>query len=148
MVHPQNDLGYYDALMARDDIPATTSPSLEIQWLSFKIPLPNGTSESLRAIWDDAPSKVAATWLRQLRMKSKLQARFWTDTWPYYMENRLALELRAAAPPSRKRGQVKAGDGGGVVQESIDQFKKKASSEVSVGGEDGNVPRGTSDGES
>src|SRR3990172_6216808 len=100
IIHPQNDLGFYDALMACDEVPATASPSLEIQWIAFNVPKSNGTPERCRGIWSGAPSKVAATWLRQLRLKRNLQAKFWTDTWPYYMENRLSLELRAAAPPA------------------------------------------------
>lgn len=123
MVRPSNDLGYYDTLMERDDIPMTASPSVEIQWVAFKVPKPNFVkdparkAEMCRKIWEDAPSKVAATWLRQLRLKKNLQTKFWTDTWPYYMENRLALELRAAAPPPVKRGK------GGVLPASTSRMK-------------------------
>jgi len=148
MIHPQNDLGYYDALMASGDVPDTASPSQEVKWVAFKVPLPNGTPDRLRAIWGDAPSKVAATWLRQLRKNSKLQAKFWTDTWPYYIESRLALELKAGV----QRGGKVSGSGRGVrtggdsamresMGRSIEQVKKaedgKLQPETAVGGHDG-----------
>lgn len=119
IVHPQNDLGYYDAIMLRADVPVSVSPTVEVQWIAFKLPLPNETPEALRAIWHDAPSKVAATWLRQLRLKADLQKKFWGETFPAYMSLRLGLELRADAPkplsPSRKKGSA-GGDPSGDIE--------------------------------
>lgn len=126
IVHPQNDLGYYDALLARNDLPATVSASEEIQWIAFNLGTSTEDKVLLRSRWESAPSKVAATWLRRLRMKGEWQEKFWTDTWPFYIESRLSLELKAGSPPAaKKRGRAEVGDGGLALQASIDQFKRK-----------------------
>lgn len=94
LVH--NDLGFYEALMASTEIPATASPSEEIQWVAFFMARPCGVW------WDTTPSKAAATWMRRLRLKRSLRDKFWQDSWTYYMESRLSLELKAGAPPAAK----------------------------------------------
>ena len=100
------DRARYRKLMQRDDVEIRCSPTLEVEWLAFRLSVRDPEYET-------APSKLAATWLRQLRMKKDLRAKFWTDTWPYYMENRLSLELRAAQPRKplavvRRRGPMDA----------------------------------------
>jgi hypothetical protein len=118
LVHPKRDRVAYWAYVARDDIPARVSPTVEVEWVAYNLPI--GVVD-----YGLAPSRVAAIWIRRLRLNKALKDKFWSDTWPYYMENRLALELRAAAPPARKRGAVQVSESNALLQASIDQFKKK-----------------------
>ena len=122
LVQPRKDRVAYRAFMQRDDVPVRTSPTAEVEWMAFNL--------SIRDVdYAKAPSKVAATWLRRLRLKKSLKDKFWSDTWTYYIENRLSLELRAAAPPARKRGTaVQSEDSSWPAQAYIDQFKKKGES--------------------
>lgn len=118
---PRNDLAFYDSLMTRDDVSVSVSPSLEVQWVAFNIAISTEDKDRCERMWRTAPSKVAATWMRQLRMSKKLKDKFWADTWPYYIENRLALELRAGAPPAAKR-VLRGGKTDGDVQASIERM--------------------------
>jgi hypothetical protein len=106
----------YKRFMSRDDVPARTTPTKEFEWVGFTL--------SVREInYDSAPSKAAGTWLRQIRLSKALKDKFWADSWSYLMQTGLSLELRAEAPPARKRKSAKA-EGADLAQASIDGFKR------------------------
>jgi len=86
----------YFAFMRRDDIPVHSSPTAEIEWLAFALSVPSPS-------YDNAPSKVAGTWLRRLRLKGAERTKFWNEMWPYFMESRVGLELKASAPPTARK---------------------------------------------
>jgi hypothetical protein len=107
----------YKAFVRRDDIPVRASPSLEFEWIALSLSV--GVVE-----YADAPSRVSAIWLRKLRQKKVLRDKFWAESWSYYMENRLSLELRAEvkAPAKRKGAASKSDD---LVQSSIERMSPK-----------------------
>ena len=92
----------YKSFMDREDVPDRCSPTLELEWVAFVL------LRREQVDYGKAPSKVAAAWMRKLRTKGSngLRVKFWTDSWSYYIESRLGLELRSEAPKaaSRKRG--------------------------------------------
>lgn len=96
---PKRDRWKYVAVMNNDAVPLRTSPTVEIEWLAFSL-------SKTEPEYKTAPSKIAATWLRRLRLKKVLKDKFWSDTWPYYMENRLAIELRAVGPKPKSAKSV------------------------------------------
>jgi hypothetical protein len=120
LINDENDRALHEAVMANPDVPLTASPSLEIQWIAFNVDIPD-------ADWRSVPSKVAAQWLRKLRIQvsgKPLRVKFWTDTWPFYMESRLGLELKAErVVPSKKKGAAVRTDES--VQDSIDGMTGK-----------------------
>jgi len=111
----------YKRFMARDDVPVRCSPTLELEWVAFVMLLREGVD------YEGAPSKVAASWLRKLRAKGSgvLRSKFWTDSWQYYIESRLGLELRSEAPRAaiRKRGAAVKTDES--VRSSIEGMTKR-----------------------
>jgi hypothetical protein len=118
----------YNAVMARSDVPDVFTPSAEILWIGFQ--LTRNPPD-----WPSAPSKRAATWFRRLRMDDEVELRrkFWSEHWPDFMDSVLALELKSAAPPPRKRVAAKA-EGVDLAQSSIDGFKKPGNGQASDAG--------------
>jgi hypothetical protein len=65
--------------------------------------------------------------------ETDLRNKFWKEHWPDFMDSVLALELKSAAPPPRKRVAVKA-EGADLAQASIDGFKKQGNGKASDAG--------------
>lgn len=108
----------YYGFMRRDDVPAHASPTLEIEWLAFSLSVKEPD-------YNTAPSKVAATWLRRMRLKGAERTRFWNEMWPYFMENRVALELKSANPLPSKKKAVKGAKSDEDVQAGIEKMSQK-----------------------
>jgi hypothetical protein len=92
----------YKRFMDCEDVPVRVSPTIELEWVAFKL-LRGGEVN-----YEEAPSKVAASWLRKLRYKRSkaLKDKFWAETWPGYIDCRLGLELRSEVPRRGGRGVV------------------------------------------
>ena len=112
--NPKKDRWKYVGVMGRDDVPVRVSPTVEVEWVAFSL-------SKLEPEYSSAPSKVAATWLRRLRLNKALKAKFWDEIWHYYIESRLSLELKAGAPPSAKK-VARGGKTDAEVQGSIDKM--------------------------
>jgi hypothetical protein len=78
----------------------------EIKWVALNLVMNHRDVP-----YDTAPSVSAAAWLRRMRWSSgkALKEKFWNDTWQFYIESKLGLELKADAP--RKAPHVGSGRG-------------------------------------
>lgn len=102
-------------------LPAAAAASDEFRWIAVQLVM------NMREVpYDTAPSMGAAAWLRRMRWRSgkALKERFWEESWPFYMDSRLSLELKVSAPPVPKRRAAKS-EGVDLARSSIDGFLKK-----------------------
>ena len=103
-------------------LPPAAAASDEFRWIAVQLTM------NMRDVpYETAPSMGAAAWLRRMRWKSgkSLKVKFWEESWPFYMDSRLSLELKAemvpaSVVPSRKKAV--AGRSDDEVQASIQRM--------------------------
>ena len=109
----------FRAAMEPGVLPDDASASVEFRWMAVQLVM------NVHDVpYETAPSKAAAAWIRRMRWKSgkSLKDRFWEESWPFYMDSRLALELKTSVPAAAKKAAGKGGKTDGDVQSQIERM--------------------------